>query len=357
MDHADAPATSDPARPRPAPTARRPSSATGVVIRYGADPGRRPTVLPGPPGRGAGPPRPERRRQDQHRRGARGLPAHRRRARSGCSGSTPGATTPRWCPASASCSRTVACTRCSGRPRSSTCSPPTTTIPRIRTPCSTWSGWTAPAGRRGGGLSGGEQQRLSLALALVGRAGGAVPGRADGRRRPRGPDRGARHHRRPARQGTVRAAHHPRARRGRAGGRPGGHRGPGPAPGRGDPGRAGLGHGRRLGPVLDRPRHRHRRPGHRHRARGVGHRGAPGGLPAATAGRAPRPRPSSSPWPGGWPSGDSRSATCAPASRWRRRTSPSPVPGPRRHRPTSTRPARAGVAAGGRGGAGRGGGP
>ena len=79
------------------------------------------------------------------------------------------ATTPPWCPASGSCSRRAASTRCSGRPRCSTSSPPTTTIPRTPTPCSTWSASATSGARPWRRLSGGEQQRLSLALALVGR--------------------------------------------------------------------------------------------------------------------------------------------------------------------------------------------
>ncbi len=90
-----------------------------------------------------------------------------------------------------------------------------------------------------------------------GEAPGAVPRRTHGRGGSRRASGGARDRRRPARQGPLRDPDHPRAGRGGAPGRPRGHHRPRPPPGRGVPGRAGLGHGRRLRTVLHPagPRH------------------------------------------------------------------------------------------------------
>ena len=70
----------------------------------------------------------------------------------------------------------------------------------------------------------------------------------------------------------------------------------------GSPGRAGLGHLRRVGPLLHRSRHRHDRPG---RGRRPGCVGRPRSAPAPTASAcppAPTRRPSWPHWPAGWPS-------------------------------------------------------
>ena len=109
--------------------------------------------------------------------------------------------------------------RASGPARPSVSSPATTRSPRTPTRCSSWWGcgaWPAP---RGAGLSGGEQQRLSLALALVGRpevvfldepTAGVDP---EGRTAIREVIADL------APRGAVRRAHHPRAGRSRAPGR------------------------------------------------------------------------------------------------------------------------------------------
>ena len=225
-----------------------------------------------------------------------------RRARSGCSASTPVATTPPWCPAigvmlqkggvypmlgPAQVLRPLR--RLLRRPRGP------------RRPARPGRPGQPPGARPWRRLSGGEQQRLSPGARPGRPARGALPRRAHRRCRPRGPDRGPRPHRRPARQGTVRPAHHPRAGRGRAGGRPGGHRRPGTATGRGDSGRTGLGDRRRLGPVLHRPGHRHRRhwpPPSARRAPSTRSVPAP---TACACRRGPRPRPWWRRWPHGWP--------------------------------------------------------
>ena len=118
----------------------------------------------------------------------RGLPPADRRARCGCSGSTPSAT-------SAGSSRRIGVMLQDGgvypgiRPLE--VPPPVRAFyaDRGRRPTSCSSGRPRPTGaaRTWRQLSGGEQQRLSLALALVGRPAGGVPRRADGRRRRRRP--------------------------------------------------------------------------------------------------------------------------------------------------------------------------
>ena len=69
----------------------------------------------------------------------------------------------------ASCSSAAGSTRCSGRGASSTSSPPTTTTPSRPDELLERVGLRDVAGTPWRHLSGGEQQRLSLALALVGR--------------------------------------------------------------------------------------------------------------------------------------------------------------------------------------------
>ena len=77
------------------------------------------------------------------------------------------------------------------------------------------------AGTRYRRLSGGEKQRLALALALLGRPGAAGPRRADRGHGPGGEAGDPRAHRRPARGGHDDPADDARARRRRAAGRPG----------------------------------------------------------------------------------------------------------------------------------------
>ncbi len=319
MDHADAPHQDGHA------CARGRVRRRGHPLRHHH--GGRPTVLRRAPRRGAGPARAERRRQDQHRRGARGLPAgdlgHRAGARAG-PGSGP-------CGAGAPDRRDAA----EGwRLPDARAHPGAPTLRRLlRRP----RGPGRPAGpgradpRRADALAPAVRGRAAAPLPRPGPrrpTRGPLPRRADRRRRPRGSHRGPGPHRRPAGQGAVRPAHHPRTGRGRAPGRPGRHRRPGPATGRGVTRRAGLGHGGRVGPLLHRPRHRYGRPGRRRRP---GRLGRPRSARVPTASACP-PEPTrrrSSPHsPAGWPSATSRSATCAPGSRWRRPTWPSPGPGP-----------------------------
>ena len=72
----------------------RRSRSTTSPIRYGDHVAVDGLSLPGRAGRGRRAARAERRRQDLDRRDARGLPPADRRARCGCSGSTPSPTTP-----------------------------------------------------------------------------------------------------------------------------------------------------------------------------------------------------------------------------------------------------------------------
>ncbi len=163
-------------------------------------------------------------------------------------------------------------------------------------------------------LSGGEQRRVALALALVGPTAGGVPRRADGGGRPRGPAGDPPGCRRPAERGGDRAAHHPRPRRGRARRRPGGHRRRGPAGGRRHRRRAhqprirrrraAVPGPRRPRPALarhpprrrrcdrDRPRRvpRVRRTGTPHRRRPHGVAGRPRPAARRPSGRPPAPR-------------------------------------------------------------------
>ena len=117
--------------------------------------------------------------------------------------------------------------------------------------------------------------------------------------------------------GGVRGAHHPRAPRGRAAGRPSGHRGRGQ--GRGRSGTvAELRRGRRGGRLRfggpARPR-----PSARPRATvpGGGDRGV---APAATGSRATATAARRRAWPAGWPSATPRSPTSEPGVRSRRPT-------------------------------------
>ena len=70
-------------------------------------------------------------------------------------------------------------------------------------------------------LSGGQQRRLDVAIALAGRPGAAVPRRADDRLRPLGPARGLGGREEPGRARQDRAAHHPLHGRGPVPRRPG----------------------------------------------------------------------------------------------------------------------------------------
>ena len=115
-------------------------------------------------------------------------------------------------------------------------------------------GLRAVAGTAYKRLSGGEQQRLALALGAGRQPPRGPPRRADRRRRPGRPHRRPGRHRRSARRRRERPAHEPRARRGAAPGRPRRHHRPRQgrrrrAP-RGDPG------GLRGAPLLRRARPR-----------------------------------------------------------------------------------------------------
>ena len=181
-----------------------------------------------------------------------------------------------------------------------------------------------------------------------GEAPGPLPRRAHRRGRPRGTDRRAVDHRRPARPGDLRHPDHPRADRGRAAGRPGGHHRPRADAGRGEPGRSGLGDRRRLHPLHHRARDRHRPRSPRPSGPAPPWRRSVQ-APTGSARRPGRPpRPSWPRWPDGWPNGRWRSATSAPASPWRRPTWPSPVsrgrgPDDRRARAGATGPGGAGA--------------
>ena len=92
--------------------------------------------------------------------------------------------------------------RCATPPRS-------TTTPSTRPTSSSASGSPARSGARWRQISGGEQRRLALALALVGRPAGRVPRRARLRRRPAGPPGHPRGRGRPARRRRHRACSPP----------------------------------------------------------------------------------------------------------------------------------------------------
>ena len=127
------------------------------------------------------------------------------------------------------------------------------------------------ADRPAKGYSGGMRRRLDLAAALVGRAAGAVPRRADHRARPAQPARHVGGHRRPGARRHDAAAHHPVPR----GGRPPGRRDRGHRPRPGDR----PGHGRRAqGPGRRRAArvHPRRRRADRRRLCGAGLRSGSG---------------------------------------------------------------------------------
>ena len=151
--------------------ASRPRSR-GLTVRYGP-PGTPPAVdgldLSRRGGRGPGPARAQRGRQDQHGRDPRGLPHAGCRRRAGARPRPGGRPRARCGAASGSCSRGAGSTRCSGRAGCSTSSPRYYDDPEDRRRAARPGRPRAVAATPWRHLSGGEQQRLSLALALVGR--------------------------------------------------------------------------------------------------------------------------------------------------------------------------------------------
>ena len=137
--------------------------------RYGADARRRRAVAHRRRRRGVRPARAERRRQDHHGRDPRGLPPP-----DGGTVRVLGLDPVRDGPSAAPPDRRDApggrpLSRASGPSRRSGCSPRSTTTPTTPTGSSTSSGLREAEHTLVRRISGGQQQRLSLALALVGR--------------------------------------------------------------------------------------------------------------------------------------------------------------------------------------------